>query len=154
MSDVKERFSKLDCNEAYSIAITIEDEGYNFYSKLIENTDDKRVKNELQYLRDEEQKHKELFQNMLKKRGSGMVGCSDEKINTWVEDEVLKPLKDNLPESGKDALKLGKELEKQVVDFLNEIKEAEDDEENRAALDTVIEEEKKHLKKLNIILAY
>lgn len=154
MSDVKQRFSQLDCNEAYSIAMIIEDEGSKFFASLVENTDDPRVKNELAYLEEEEQKHRKTFEEFLKKRTSKTVACSDDKVNDWVKEEVVEPLKCELPESGKEALRLGLAYKDQIISFLEEIRSAEDDPENEKAIDEIIEEEKKQRKKLNIILAY
>ena len=89
MANTCPELSDLDLAEAYSLAITMEDEGFNFYNKIIEKTDNVRAKNELTYLRDEEKKHKEIFEKLLKDSGEDFVKNEESDLHCWVNAEIV-----------------------------------------------------------------
>jgi rubrerythrin len=144
--------------EIFQVAVTIEQGGYDFYSRLIEATGNQRVKNEMKFLRDEETKHKDFFRKQLAQKGVS----SDQKVSKGLEEilqkEFLKPMKE-LYSSKKikkndEALRFGVDLEQKTIDFYSALKEQQNDPELLRDLDVIIEEEKKHKLQLNIILAY
>jgi rubrerythrin len=144
--------------DIFQIAVDIEQGGYDFYSRVVDASDDPRVRNELKYLRDEEAKHKEFFSKQLKKRGVSPDHKIDQKLQRILEEEFLKPI-EGLYASKKitksdEVLKFGVDLEQKTIDLYSSIKENQIDSALIRSLDQIIEEEKKHKRKLNIILAY
>jgi rubrerythrin len=141
--------------EAYKIAVVLEDEGFKFYDKIIEAADEVRVKNEIKYLRDEEAKHKAFFQKRVTESGSAM---EDAKLQDFIQKEFIGPTSEQFDgdkiKSATAALRFGQTLEKKSIEFYNGIKEKESNAEIIADLDEIIKEEQSHLRKLVVILAY
>jgi len=133
----------------------LEDEGYKFYDKIMEASEEVRVKNEVKYLRDEEVRHKNFFQKQLKDKKSAM---EDEKMQSFIRKEFIDPTAEYFDgekiASSSDALRFGAVLEKKSIAFYQGIKSKETDQDRCAELDKIIEEEQKHLKKIYIILSY
>jgi rubrerythrin len=144
--------------EALSLAIEAEKEGYNFYNKIIEGTSEKRVKNELEYLRDEEMKHEALFKKILRDKNLKAVVNENSDLSCWVKAEIIEPMqeaiKNHKPDSSAEALKVGLQLENKSIEMFQLLKDASDGKESKEAIETILNEEKKHRKKLNIIMAY
>jgi len=149
--------SKFPIDEVYQFAVSIEQGGFEFYEKLIQATDNTRVKNELKFLRDEEARHKAFFQEQLRTKGraetalgSGLAGV--------LQEEFVRPM-DDFYRSAKvgntvEALRFGIALEQKTIDFYTDLRRQAKDPAFLKDLDAVIAEEKKHKQKLNIILAY
>jgi rubrerythrin len=158
MANACPAIDSLDVAEAYSLAITIEDEGYKFYDALAEKAESVQAKNELNYLRDEEKKHKAMFEKCLKDSGEEYKRDESSVLHCWADEEIIKPMADalnaNTPATSSEALRLGVQLEGKTIEFLESMKQAVKDKESLDAIKTVIKEEKKHKKRLNIILAY
>lgn len=158
MANACPAIDSIDVSEAYSLAITIEDEGYKFYEALAEKAENVQAKNELKYLRDEEKKHKAMFEKCLKDSGEEFKEDQSSVLHCWADEEIIKPMADALneekPTSSSEALRLGVQLEGKTIEFLESLKNAVKDKESLNALKNVIKEEKKHKKRLNIILAY
>lgn len=158
MANTCPELSDVDLAEAYSLAITMEDEGYKFYDKIIAKMDNVRAKNELSYLRDEEKKHKEIFEKLLKDSGKEFVKNEESTLHCWVEAEIVGPMNEalekHLPESSHEALKVGIILEDKSIDLFERLKQASKDKDSIKAIKDVLKEEKKHKKRLNIIMAY
>jgi len=150
--------SDLDVAEAYSLAVTLEDEGYKFYNNIIEKLDDVRVKNELTYLRDEELKHKAIFEKLLKNTGEEFVKNEKSDLHCWVNEQIVEPMKEalekELPSSATQALRVGILLEDKAIQMFDRIRQIVSDKEGIKAIKNVLKEEKKHKKRLTIILAY
>jgi rubrerythrin len=147
-----------ELEDIFQIAVAIEQGGYDFYSRVIDASDNPRVKNRLKYLRDEEVRHKEFFSEQLKKRGVSTDHKISQKLQKILEEEFLKPI-EKLYASKKitkndEVLKFGVDLEQKTIDLYISIKENQNDSALIRSLDQIIEEEKKHKRKLNIILAY
>jgi len=148
----------VDIGEAYRLAVTVEEEGYKFYDDIIRNTENVRVRNELTYLRDEEQKHKAFFLGFLKKEGASGGAASGKELRDWIEKELLAPVREfyktGKPSNNTEALKVGAILEKKTVLFFEALKKAVTDKAVLQDLDGILDEENKHLKRINILLAY
>jgi len=149
--------SKFKIEEVYQFAVTIEQGGFDFYEKLIQACDITRVKNELKYLRDEEAQHKAFFQGELRKKGKGEVSLGA-GIAGVLQEEFLKPM-DDFYKAKKiaktdEALRFGVAVEQKTIDFYGDLRKQSKDAAFLKDLDAIIEEEKKHKQKLNIILAY
>ncbi len=53
-----------------------------------------------------------------------------------------------------EALKLGAQFEEKTIRFFEELKESEDDQSIRDKLNTILEQEREHLRRIRILLAY
>ncbi len=158
MANTCPELADVDLAEAYSLAITMEESGYAFYDKIIEKLENVRAKNELTYLRDEEKKHKEIFEKLLKDSGKDFVKDEESTLHCWVDAEIVGPMQEaldkHLPESTHEALKVGVVLEEKSIDLFERLKQATKDKDSVKAIKDVLKEEKKHKKRLNIIMAY
>jgi rubrerythrin len=149
--------SKFKIEEMYQFAVTVEQGGYDFYGKLIDACDNTRVKNELKFLRNEEALHKAFFLGELKKKGKDEVALGP-GLKGVLDAEFVRPM-DEFYKAKKisrtdEALRFGAELEQKTIDFYTGLRKQTGDAAFLKDLDAIIEEEKKHKQKLNIILAY
>jgi len=149
--------SKFQIEEVYQFAAEIEQGGFDFYGRLIEASDNTRVKNELKFLRDEEAQHKAFFLGELKKKGkaAGKLGAGLEEL---LQRQFIRPLEE-FYQAGKitktvEALRFGMQVEQKTIDFYGELDKLAQDAGFRRELAAIIAEEKKHKQKLNLILAY
>ena len=149
--------SQFPIEEVYQFAVTIEQSGFDFYNRLIEASDNTRVKNELKFLRDEEAEHKAFFQGELRKKGKGEVALGS-GLTGILQDEFLKPMDEfyraKKIAKAEEALRFGMAVEQKTIDFYADLRRQSKDPGLAKDLDAVIAEEKRHKQKLNIILAY
>ena len=155
--------SKFAIEDVFQMAVAVEQGGYDFYQKIIDQTDNPRVKNEMKYLRDEEAKHKAFFEkNLEAKQGSSVSKGPSKKMSTAVksllEKEFLAPMEEMYRSKkiakNDEALRFGMRLEQKTIDLYEGLKKTQSDPAFLADLGTIIEEEKKHKATLNLILAY
>jgi rubrerythrin len=143
--------------ELFQFAVTIEQGGYDFYQRLIQASDDKRVQNELKFLRDEEAQHKAFFLGELKKKGRSEVRLNPD-LSLVLETEFIKPLDEFYQakriSNNQEALRFGIAVEQKTIDFYADLRRQSADPSFLKDLDVIIAEEQKHKQKLNIILAY
>jgi rubrerythrin len=149
--------SKFPIEEAYRFAVDVEQGGYEFYERLIQASDNQRVKNELKFLRDEEAKHKAFFQGELRKKGKADAAL-DPSLAGVLREQFLLPMEEAYRTAGAatiaEALRFGMALEQKTIDFYGDLRRQSKDPAFLKDLEAVIAEEKKHKQKLNIILAY
>ena len=148
---------KTSIEELFQFAATIEQGGLDFYSRLIQASDNKRVNNELKFLRDEEAQHRTFFLGELKKKGKSEVAIGP-ALNAVLEAEFLKPLEEFYQSkqisNNQEALRFGMTVEQKTIDFYGDLRRQSRDPGFLKDLDVIVEQEKKHKQKLNIILAY
>ncbi|UCF97794.1 MAG: ferritin family protein [Spirochaetaceae bacterium] len=144
--------------DMYQIAVHIEQGGYDFYSQIIERSENPQVKNEVISLRDDEAKHKAFFQERLKLRGIEALAELSGKLRSWLDQEFVKPMEKVLSSrelgKNKQALQLGVRLEQKTIDLYERIKAQSSDAGVLQDLQAIIDEEYKHKRKLNVLLAY
>ena len=150
--------SKFGIEEMYQFAVTVEQGGYDFYGKLIDTCENTRVKNELKFLRNEEALHKAFFLGELKKKKSKGEVVLSPGLKGVLDAEFVRPM-DEFYAAKKiahtdEALRFGVALEQKTIDFYGDLRKQTGDAAFLKDLDAIIEEEKKHKQKLNIILAY
>jgi rubrerythrin len=155
--------SKFEIEDVFLMAVAVEQGGYDFYQKIIDQTDNPRVKNEMKFLRDEEEKHKAFFAKSLEKKRSSSFSRDPSKkmspaVKALLENEFLAPMQE-MYRSKKiaktdEALRFGMQLEQKTIDLYGGLKRMQGDPAFLADLETVIEEEKRHKATLNLILAY
>ncbi len=143
--------------EIYRLAVKLEEESYRFYEELLNATPDRGIQNEVRFLRDEEVQHKAFFEELLQAAGPADEAPRGLDLKK-AEQEFLLPMKQQRDAktlaSRSEALRLGSQFERGAIQFYEQIKKGETDAEVIRGLDDVLEEEKRHLKKLNVILAY
>ncbi|MCK5682794.1 ferritin family protein [bacterium] len=154
--------------EVFEIAINIEKHGTDFYNKLAAHAEDEESKKLFVYLANEEKHHIDLFTGMRDRLGKKL---SSSFLDYWGNEEMglyLKELADvevfpeldDMPkflkkfDSKQDIIKYAIGMEKSNILFFMEVLEAlgsEDETENKIVKD-LINEEKKHILKLCILL--
>jgi rubrerythrin len=148
---------KSSIEELFQFAAAIEQGGLDFYSRLIQASDDQRVTNELKFLRDEEAQHRIFFLGELKKKGKTEVVMSP-ALNAALQAEFLGPLeefyKSQKIRNNAEALRFGMAVEQKTIDFYTDLRGQSRDPGFLKDLDVIVEQEKKHKQKLNVILAY
>jgi rubrerythrin len=149
--------SKFPIEEVYRFAVDIEQGGFDFYEKLIQASDNTRVKNELKFLRDEEARHKAFFQGELAKKGRAEAALGP-GLAGLLQEEFIRPMEEFYRSakvsSTSEALRFGIALEQKTIDFYGELRKQSKDRAFLKDLDEIVAEEKRHKRKLNIILAY
>ena len=141
-----------------TMAVVMEQKGYDFYSEVIDKSPERRVKNEIRFLREEESRHKTVFQDMLKKKGKSGSGKVSAALDAILQREVLLPLEQLLStkkiESNSEALKFGAEMERKSIDFYKALAALPGAAALASDLAAIVTEEEGHLRKLNVMMAY
>jgi rubrerythrin len=141
-----------------AMAAVMEQKGYDFYTEVIELSPERKVKNEIRFLREEEARHKTLFQDMLKKKGKSASGKVSAALDEILRREVLLPLEELLSskkiESNSDALKFGAAMEQKSIEFYTALAALPGAAALGADLAAIITEEEGHKRKLAVMMAY
>ena len=148
-------------SEIIEVAIQIERNGYSFYKTLADSLNDKDIKNLFTHLADEEEKHIKSFESLYDSFKEYKPDIADEKeyydyinmlasMNVFTKkegiDATLSKIKDK-----KDALDMAIRFEKDSIVFFAEIKGLVRESE-RGAVEDLICEEQRHLRRLFGIL--
>ena len=159
---MNQKFKEIDMYEALCLAVSIDEERSEYFENLAEATENKRVKNELQFLRDEERKNAEYFSQRLENEEGSEAetgSCDPERLlHQWVEKEIILPFQnartDGSVSSSLEALRLGADLQRKTIEFYNELLLHEKGDKEKEELKKVLSREEQNLKKLNIIMSY
>jgi len=150
--------AEFKVEDLLQMAVLMEQKGYDFYSAVIEKSPERRVKNEIRFLREEEARHKVLFQEMLKKKGKSASGRLSAALEALLRREFTNPLEELIStkkiESNEEALKFGVAMEQKVIDFYAVLKDLPGASPLAADLATVSAEDQAHVSKLNAMLSY
>jgi rubrerythrin len=150
--------AKFALDDLFRLAVTIEQGGYDFYSHIMDDVRNPRIKNEIRFLRDEEAKHRIFFQEQLNKRGKPAAGAFSAELNAILEKEFLTPMEEiyrtKNSENNQDALRFGIELEQKSIDFYTAMRQGQTNVDLLADLDIIILEERAHKRKLSILTSY
>ncbi len=125
MADEKFDFdlSGYGSDDVYRIAVAMENEGVQFYNRIIDAAAETRIKNEVKFLREEEVRHKNFFQKQVKDKSSAM---DDEKLRAFIRKEFIEPTSEYFEgdkiKKASDALRFGAVLEQKSIDFYTELK--------------------------------
>ena len=136
--------------EAYKIASKIEQDGIDFYTKILDEATEPAVKEKISYLLNEEKKHLKFFQERLFEVSEDKAdGFEEDNLLGYMEYEVFKPFLDakDLPENIKDArkaLNLGIIAENSSINFYLSLRDKATSSETKDELAVIIEEEKSH----------
>ena len=145
--------------EALKIAMYIEEEGARFYRELTGRTKEKQIRNELQFLWNEEESHRSSFEKLLQGWGGDTADDKDEdKLAVLAEKGIFGPIKrlrtEDILCNNAEALRFGATVKKRMVSFFRSLLEETKDVEARKVLWEIIAQEEQHLEKLKLLLAY
>jgi rubrerythrin len=150
--------AEFKLEDLLQMAVLMEQKGYDFYSAVIEKSPERRVKNEIRFLREEEARHKTLFQEMLKKKGKSASGKLSAALDALLKREFTIPLEELISskriESSGEALKFGVLMEQKIIDFYAVLKDLPGAAPISGDLATVSAEDQAHVTKLNGMLSY
>ena len=146
--------------EALKIAINIEEEGLEFYSILMKNAKDEKVKEIFSKLASAEKKHLALFQKAyaeITSPASTVQGCEDYTVDLYLKYLVDTGVFTRKGEARKlaseiktdiDALKIGIQAEKDSILYYAEAAKNTRYNTGKKVFEQLVNEEKKHLKLL------
>jgi rubrerythrin len=135
--------------ESFKIARKLEEDGINYYSKLLGSMKDSRVREVLLYLLGEEKEHLKIFEEMLRHEDPEALDEREGEIVDSLDTGVFAFPKDEEVASDFDkTLQLGIALEKRSLTFYLEVVKYTESEEGKGALKKIIAEEKRHWEEL------
>lgn len=147
----------FSASEIVEIGVRIEENGRAFYSRIAETVESESVREVFTYLAKEEEKHIKVFKDLLYGFESyePEISYTDEYFNylkalsrqyIFTQDRAKAKGLNNI-KSSLDAIDIGIGFEKDSILFYHEIKNMVWME-GREIIDKVIEEERKHFKRL------
>ena len=146
--------------EALRIAMYIEEEGARFYRELTNRTEDKQIRNELRFLWNEEEAHRDNFEKLLRTRNGGdrVKDKDEDKLALLVSQGIFGPIKKLRTEdilcNNTEALRFGVVIKKRMISYFSSLLDETKDPHARSVLEDIIKQEKLHLDRLNLLLAY
>ncbi len=149
--------------EILKIAINVEKNGQKLYQALEEKADNEKIKEVWKFLKEQEVKHREFFEEMLENQGQYIT---NEKIGGEVDSymraiaseyivtpEVIEKKAQELFGSDLEAINFGIYIEKESIAVYSAFKEYVTLD-KQPVLDKVIQEEKDHYTKLSLLKQY
>ncbi|HJO95292.1 MAG TPA: ferritin family protein [Victivallales bacterium] len=141
--------------DLFNILITLEHVGHTVYNDLAERSDDKKIKIIFEDLAHSEKDHEILYSEMKEKYITYESENFDDEYLDYISNllDSTFTLKENIlssQKSDKEILNLALQLEKETIMFLREIKLIL--KENDSAINSIIEEEKRHVVKINSMI--
>ena len=144
-------------DDLFEAAAAIEQGGIDFYERLRSGQADPRVRKEFEFLRNEEARHKELFLSFIRARPAGARADPPTRLQALVQQEFIYPLQklflSSRIETNRETIVFGQELEKKSVSFYRTVLPLVD-ENKRADVERILEEEQRHLEQLQLMSAY
>lgn len=144
--------------EAYKIASKVENDGIEFYKKILLNIKDDKTKEGFTFLLKEEEKHLKLFQGYLfQLRKNIEDGFEEDDILNYLDYDIFYPYQEikelaNVFTDIKKALRLGIIIEEKSVRFYGACREHIQNKAVKGELDNIIGEEKRHKQLIQEIL--
>ena len=148
----------FNISEIIGFAIQIEEAGYRFYIETMKKVQEPNILKLFQHLADEEFKHEHIFRELLKKAGKftppeSYRGEYEKYMNDFLQSTMFRDFKIdrgkiNAIQGIQDALQIALDFEKNSIVFYTAMKQYMGDE-HRPLVDTIIQEELKHIMKIN-----
>ena len=154
------KYENFNDAEALKIAISIEEEGLEFYSILMKSAKDTKVKEIFSKLASAEKEHLARFQKAyleITSPSSSVVGCEDYTVDLYIKYLIDTGVFTQKGEARRlateiktdaDALKIGIQAEKDSILYYSEAAKNTKFETGKKAFEQLAIEEKKHLKLL------
>lgn len=153
MDDLKDLATELGPEGAYAMAVRIEQHGIDFYRTLSEQAETAWARNDLLGLAKEESNHRDVFRSLLDAEGFSeppeLQADTLTRVKGKLFPDVETPLKD-----GRAALKAGLSLEEGSIRFYEGLVTRSIDDEARAAVERILEQERAHEKRIRFLLNY
>lgn len=156
----------FNAGEVFTLAIKIEDNGRLFYEKAAAKPFPEMIQKLFQGLGKEEQGHKAIFQHLFNElppaTKSATIWDPDNELDKYLKmmadthvfnrsASEIEAMLDNI-DTAVAAIKMAMGFEKDTIVLFLEMEEACDSPESREKIGQLVEEERKHLKKLGDIL--
>jgi len=148
-------FNEVD---AFTIAVAIEKDGIDFYSKILGKIENPEAKEVIDFLLNEEKKHLKFFQDCLYSEAEERDDrFEQEDILSTIDFGIFRPYKDiqeleNILKDVKTALKLGLIAEEKSVRFYSLCRDKVESKDTKKILSLIIDEELKHKEIINSLL--
>ncbi len=146
--------------DLFKLAVSMEEKGRDFYDKVSEFAKDERARKLFAYLRDQEEKHTEVFLKLFRTYAAKGTAFSaepafDDVIDTLLRNLLLPDISEVRDVLSKDRdvgvssiLRIGMEVEINTLFFYQKLKELVRGKQAKEALEKVIREEESHIIKL------
>lgn len=144
--------------EAYKIGRKLEEDGIYYYSRMKEEVLNPDIRDVIQMLLRDERKHLSMLEGKIEELSIKRDEPDDEEtLLDILNSEVTDILKNsdyvtNILCNPQEALKLGAVMEKHSIDFYTNILKNTQDESGRAAIKELIQEEEKHMEKIQKLI--
>lgn len=139
----------VNIKDLLNIAVRIEAEGYSYYKKM-ERKSTGKIKDLFSWLADQEREHEKIFKNMIDDSEENKETAYDEALgylDAYATISIIPKMKnDEIPVDFKEAIKAAMEVEKDSIIFYTDLSDYVPG--YKENFDKIIEEERKHLKKL------
>lgn len=156
----------FSAEETLKIAIEIEENGKEFYEEMVSKTEDTEIADVFKDLAVQEVKHRDTFQEMLGEaeveKGEDLSSLlygqlEDSYLQALADSKIFTPANENIQEASRadsrdELLTIAISLEKDTILYYYEILEQATSSEDQELIKEVIEEEKKHVKRLSKLL--
>lgn len=148
----------------FAAAVRIEEAGINLYTRLLSLLrDGGKAQEEIEYLLEQENYHRAWFEGALaaerrtgsEGRGSGSTGeaMSDAaEVSRELERTLCGLLSGRIPQTSREALTLGREVERETIRFYERFLAVVPAGVKREELHRILSEEKEHFQRLNLLL--
>jgi len=139
---------KFDGKSFLNIFVTMEEQATKHYAELAETAPDDKAKALFERMAKEEEKHKAMYQKLLKKYGDSMEAEFDneeaEYAELLIKTAVTEKHEDDKKKKYGDALKMAEQMERDTLLFVTQMREMYPDVAKKE-MKAVLKEEKKHL---------
>jgi rubrerythrin len=152
--------------EILKMAISVEEDGEQFYQKCVAANSEPQVKKIFSKLAQQEREHQNYFKKLLKDFDEADSSISREYLYQEITSDYLKSLVDNqvFPDEEEatdeiaanlaEAIEVGIEAEKNSILLYQELVDTEKEPQTIKALKKLVEEEKDHLVRLKNLKKY
>ncbi len=156
----------------FAVAVRIEEMGIELYARLLALLEDgSRAQEDVSYLLEQENYHRAWFEGRMREfEERGAAGTPDTRtagampgpraaadstaglVPAELERELEAILSGRLPETAREALLLGARVERETIRFYDDILSSLSGKEERKALGKIIDEEREHYQRINLLL--
>lgn len=141
--------------ESYKKAVEIEEAGIALYSRLVALLPDgSREQEEIEFLLEQETYHRSFYEEEMEKYPAVHdAEAEDNQSGTEIVlEEVEAALSSGIPGSAREALLLGVKLEKGSIAYFQRLSKNAPPGYIKKAIKRILQEEKEHLQRLNLLL--
>ncbi len=156
----KIEIADFDIIQSYKIAVNLEKEGIKFYADILNSSDDNKITEGIKLLLEQEKEHLKFFETeMAKELKTRRDNFEEDDIVDYMDSGIfsaynaLKERSDIL-KSPFEVLGFGLMIENDSIAFYRTLRENTGDSRCIAALDRIINEENKHIERIDKLIKY